>query len=544
MRYFVYMRRSSEREDRQTLALEAQQRELEEDMKRLNLTIVDWLGESRSAYKPNNRPVFDEMMRRIELGEADGILVWHLSRLSRNPVDGGRLIYFMDEGYIKEIRTHTNAYTNSADNKFILAIEFGMSKKSSDDTADYMVRDAKSKLLKGEWVGMAPVGYLNIDKDGKIAGKFYDHAKQTMLLAFGRALKRVEQDPIIGPLMRAFFSWYLLEPRTLRQGADYINRLGIKSSRFKGKFSTSMVERILRNPFYAGLMRYEGELYPGGHDPIITYREFCDIQAFLSGKSHPVLVHHEFVYRGLVQCGECGCAIVGVRKKKPSGKEYEYYTCSKRRAPCGQRPMKPDGINEQVHRFLRDVSIDERVWRLCKQLVKLYFEQHTEQQINIAEQWGRDLALIERKLGNLLDAQISDLISKDDYIAKKNLLLAERVHIEQKIREGGDNARHWLLNAESFFDKAHHAFERFADPDVTIAEKKNILRDIGWNLRLTDGKLTWEYKKPFDVLAERAMTLSTVGTHELGQDKKKNTSLEREVLFWRDGRDSNPQPLP
>lgn len=544
MRYFIYLRRSSDREDKQALSLDAQKRELTEYAARHHLGVVDSFEESRSAYKPNNRPAFDEMLRRMELGEADAILVWHISRLSRNPLDGGRLIWFMDEGYVKEIRTPNNVFGSSADNKFILAIEFGMSKKSSDDTSDYVTRDAKSKLLKGEWSGMAPAGYLNIDANGRIAGKFYDHDKQSLLMSLGRPLRRIEKDPTTAPLLRDFFEWYLADSRTLKQSAEYINQLGIKSARYKVKFTTSMVERILRNPFYTGQMRYEGELFPGIHDPILSSKEFKIIQEHLTGRAHPVLVKHDYVYRGLVRCDECGCAIVGVHKKKPSGKEYEYYTCSKRRGPCGQRPLKPTDIDAQVHDRLRNVYIDQRVWELCRKLLKLHFGEQIGKQATLSEKWANDLAVIDRRLGNLLDAHVDETISKQDYISKKNELLSERANIEERLRDGGKNTHHWLLDAEDFFDKARHAYSRFADPTVTLPVKKLILRDIGWNLRLNNGILIWHYKKPFDVLATRVLDFKTVGTPVLGEDKKKTTSLEGEVAFWRDGRDSNPQLLP
>ena len=53
--------------------------------------------ENQSAYKAG-RPQFNAMLARLEKGEAEGILTYHLTRLARNSYDGGRLIYMMDEG--------------------------------------------------------------------------------------------------------------------------------------------------------------------------------------------------------------------------------------------------------------------------------------------------------------------------------------------------------------------------------------------------------------------------------------------------------------
>ena len=543
MKYFIYVRRSCEREDRQTLSIDAQLRTLNELAKREELEIVDTIVESQSAYKPG-RPEFNKVLERIELGQAQGLLVYQPSRLARNAVDGGRLIYMMDEKKLLEIRSPGTRYTNSGNDKFFLQMEFGMAKKSSDDTSEYMKRDARSKLLKGEWTGMAVIGYLNIDSNGKIAGNFYDHEKQTLLMDVGRPLRRIEIDPIVGTLIRRFFDWYLAENHTLAESVKFINDMGIRSPRFKGKFSKSMVERILRNPFYTGQMRYEGELFPGNHDAMLSVQEFEEIQRRLSLKKHQKLVKQEFVYRGLVKCAECGCSIVGIRKIKPTGKLYEYYTCSKRRGSCSQAPLKPESIDWQVEERLQSVSIDERVWKLCKELLKLHYGQQIEGQVHLREKWEKDMQSIDRRLGKLLDGYVDETIDKESYSAKKNELLRDKRSLEEKLQDGSESTKHWLLDAEEFFDKAHYAYERFADPSSPLEVRQGVLKSIGWNLRLSNGNLEWDYKKPFDILAQRQTVPVAVGTRQFRQDKKKNASAYAEATFWRAGRDSNPRSSP
>ncbi|MAF20809.1 MAG: hypothetical protein CMI55_03960, partial [Parcubacteria group bacterium] len=81
-KYFLYIRKSTDEDDRQVLSLEAQEVELNEFATREHLHIVDTFRESQTAKEPG-RPIFNNMLDRIEKGEADGILAWHPDRLAR-----------------------------------------------------------------------------------------------------------------------------------------------------------------------------------------------------------------------------------------------------------------------------------------------------------------------------------------------------------------------------------------------------------------------------------------------------------------------------
>ncbi|HOX10360.1 MAG TPA: recombinase family protein, partial [Candidatus Moranbacteria bacterium] len=91
IKYFLYARKSSENEDRQVQSIDDQVNRLKQLARDLNLDIKKIYTEAKSAKKPNNRPIFDEMMERIENGEANGILCWQINRLSRNPIDSGKI---------------------------------------------------------------------------------------------------------------------------------------------------------------------------------------------------------------------------------------------------------------------------------------------------------------------------------------------------------------------------------------------------------------------------------------------------------------------
>ena len=91
MKYFLYARKSTDEDDKQLLSIEAQLEELREHAAREKLEVVCEFVEKMTAKEPG-RPIFNDMLRRVEKGEADALLAWHPDRLARNSVDGGKII--------------------------------------------------------------------------------------------------------------------------------------------------------------------------------------------------------------------------------------------------------------------------------------------------------------------------------------------------------------------------------------------------------------------------------------------------------------------
>ena len=75
-KFFLYARKSTDVEDKQVLSIEAQITELRAFAKQNNLNVIDTFIEKQSAKIPG-RPIFGEMIKRIEKDEANGILTWH-----------------------------------------------------------------------------------------------------------------------------------------------------------------------------------------------------------------------------------------------------------------------------------------------------------------------------------------------------------------------------------------------------------------------------------------------------------------------------------
>jgi len=159
-KFFLYASKSTDVEDKQMRSIEDQIAELRAFAKQENLNIVDIFIEKQSAKIPG-RPIFGEMLKRIENGEADGILSWHADRLARNSVDGGRIIYLLDTEKLASLKFPTLWFENTPQGKFMLNIVFGQSKYYVDSLSENTKRGLRQKVKRGEYPGPAPIGYIN-----------------------------------------------------------------------------------------------------------------------------------------------------------------------------------------------------------------------------------------------------------------------------------------------------------------------------------------------------------------------------------------------
>ena len=103
-------------------------------------------------------------------------------------------------------------------------------------------------------------------------------------------------------------------------------------------FTTSSVRIILHNPFYAGKVKYRGELLPGTHEPLVGQELFDLIQTTLkrnSGRSETLNPSpaRQYLLKGLVRCAYCGMPM-RAQTYKNGQRYYREHKASRSHAVC------------------------------------------------------------------------------------------------------------------------------------------------------------------------------------------------------------------
>lgn len=555
-RVIIYCRKSAKpknsqerMEEKQILSLESQEKELKAYASERGFKVIKLFKENESAYK-TGRPLFNEMMRLLEEGKADSILVWHLTRISRNTYDGGKVIYLLDEGILKNIITPQKQYRNTGDDKFILSIELAMAKKSSDDTSSFVKRDTLAKAERGEFPGKAPLGYLNINKEGLIAGRQYESGKQITLENLRRPLKRIEIDPIEGDLVKRVFIEASKGTYTLDHLCDFAYEIGIRANRSGNKLVRASLKRMLRNPFYYGAFLWEGKLYTQNikHEALISKELFQQVQDALDGKSFKQKTKFNYKFSNTMICGECESTISTQLQKGIKYYHCNHYRARKRNETCSQKTYYDEAtIESKIIDLLKTVEIPIEFIEWGKSVIR---DNHKDE-IEVYEKqrlaYQSELNKTKKKLSNLFQLKISPqnenglLLSDEEYLTEKQSLQQEVQDLEEKLNDTHHNENDWLNRCEEFFDYTSRLRENFKQS--TTEGKRLILNSIG-KIVLNNGELAFQLEEPYLYAAE--IVSATTSFLEISEPKKglqidDNPSLEPILDKWRDGRELNPR---
>ena len=436
IQYGIYVRKSSDSEDRQVQSLVRQTNDLQSVIDREGLHIAcPPFQESQSAFKIG-RPVFQKLIQRTINGEISGWVCWHSNRLSRNPVDAGMVIHLMDLGHLKEIRTFSRVYTNSPADKLMLAFEFGISKNDSEEKSVIVKSGMRRRYERGYPSGHPPVGFM----------------LELSATGLEKSYWQVDQDRL--PLIRKVFRKFLLGNDSLSTITVYARKIGLQTlerrNQKRGYLQRSSIHRMLRNPVYAGFFPgSEGLVYPleKSLPRVVTEDEFERIGTILgdryvssiretrvyafSGlikgpggadlgvdpKFHLVCdCFKKFCYLNRERCPYCGADIS--KLKHPRYRSYRYYF-SKRSKRGASRWIR--AIEEKKIRGLLIDHIRTNI-HLPKELLRWSLDFIQELQDDVLrdrrrESQNRSMQLkdIEGKRRRLNDLRIDGAISKKDY---------------------------------------------------------------------------------------------------------------------------------
>lgn len=402
MRIALYARKSTESVERQIQSLDDQIAALTALAAKEGLTIHETFVESRSAKAPDTRPEFKRMVDMVEAGRIDAILTWNVNRLARNPVDGGRMQYLLQQGKLKYIRTVEKTYLPE-DSAILLSIETGSATDYVRNLSRDVRRGMESRAQAGWLTTRAPIGYRN-----------------------NPLTHEIETDPDRFPILRRGWEMLIAGGCTVQEVHREMLRLGltIATGKARGRpTSPTFLYSVFANPFYAGRFSFRGEYRKGKHVPMVTEAEFETVRFRLGKPLDRRVRKHDFAFSGLLRCGACGCQIVAdrrVKRYRRTGREvaYVYYHCTGARG-CSKRGVSEEALLAEFLKAFESITLRPDFVEWAKDEVRRRSDVEAGLMADGDVQRQGHAERERKRLSRLGDMMLDGEIDREDYEAMK-----------------------------------------------------------------------------------------------------------------------------
>lgn len=468
---FGYIRVSTAKQGEHGVSLQEQRDAILRYAEKNQIAIAEWFEERETAAK-RGRPVFNDMLRRLRHGNAQGVILHKIDRGARNLKDWADLVDLFDGGITvhcanEGLDLRSRGGRLSADIQAVVAADYIRNLREETRKGMY------GRLKQGLYPLPAPVGYLDRGK-----------------------AKAKEPDPVMGPLVRKAFELYGTGRHTLATLGAELHRLGLRNTR-GGRVSRTGLSTLFNNPFYLGLIRLKRtqETFPGIHEPLVSKYLFDRVQAALRGNYNARSQRHDFLFRRLLSCAHCGYSLIGERQKG-----HTYYRCQTR--TCPTTCVREEAVDRAMRSAVEPLRFTEKE--------KAYFSGKI---VQMRKDWGTRrgeeiksvnlrLGQLQDRLSRLTDAFLDGVLEKPLFEERKTALLLERAGLQNNLAEFQGNGPSIPDHLAKFLELAGTA--SFLYETAISEEKRDLVRIVTSNRRVDGKNVELTLSNPFREVANRS----------------------------------------
>jgi site-specific DNA recombinase len=296
--------------------------------------------EDRQSGATLKRPGLQQALELARERRIDLLLVYRVDRLSRKVRQLAQLAEELD-GYGVVLRSATEPFdTGSAAGRMMLQMLAVFAEFEHATIVDRVTAGIEHRAKEGRWAtGRLPFGYRRDEQ------------------------KQVVPDEREAAVVRRIFELYA----SGRLGTAAIARkLAAEQAPSPPRgWQPAVVQWLLQNDAYLGKVHWRGQSYPGLHEPLVDELSFARAQRLLRERGDDCAKRRsnpsDYLLSGLLRCGRCRRAYVGM-SAKGNGGQYHYYACSGRqklgRGGCDGERIPRDKLEEVVLRQLAGLSRD------------------------------------------------------------------------------------------------------------------------------------------------------------------------------------------
>lgn len=472
-----YVRVSSAEQEKEGFSIPAQQDLLKDFAEKNNIEIVKEFLEAETA-KDAGRHKFKEMLQYLKKNkDVTTILVEKTDRLYRNFTDyveldvdkTGYTVCLVKEGTIL-------TPTSSSHEKLVHGLKVLLSKNFIDNLQEETQKGRLKKVKEGYFISYPPYGYQKINKNDSVF-----HPQQS------KFVKRA-------------FELYAEGNISLKNLAKKLYDEGFIYTPSHPKISTGHLGKMLANESYIGFIRHKGKLYKGKHPSIVSKQLFQKAQrAFKKDGKPDTRCGHIFLYKGMMKCAECGCAITSEIKRN----KWIYYHCTGNAPqPCSQKKqyIKQEEIDLQVDEAIKRVVIDDK---LADYINSLLEESYKDMQVDTQDKhdyYVTEIKKMNTRKDKLLDMYMDGDISKDVWAKKTQDLDKQKALLENQLKSMKQSSEQFIDNGKNIIEVSKQVYNLYKQQ--TAEEKRRLLNVMFDSMTIENRTVKYTYKKPFCYFAK------------------------------------------
>ena len=464
----LYARVSSKDQEQEGFSIPAQLKLLRDYASKNALQILSEFVDVETA-KKTGRKQFGEMVRFIrQNSNCRTIIVEKTDRLYRNFSDYVTLEELEVEIHLPKEGQVISKAARSQD-KLLHGIQLVIAKNYIENLREEVRKGMREKAEQGIYPSRPPLGY----KNNKV-----EHT--------------IETDSPKIPITRRIFELYGSGNHSLSSVRSVVKQ------EFGPVFPNGYLVKLLKNPFYVGQFYWEGKLYSGTHDPIISRDLFEQVQGVFRGHNRPKQKKHQFAFGGLLRCAYDDCMVTAEIKKN----RYTYYHCTGYRGKCELPYFREEELGNRLGGILKNIHIPDDVFASLKDSL-LHDKGRAEAQAKtererLTQRLTQVRGRLERAYADKLDGRISEGFWEARSVSwnqeEQQILLALQGLEQQSPDRTFDGIR--ILELAN---KAYFLYLR-----QPAAEKAKLLRIVLSNCLVDTASVYPTYRKPFDLIFERA----------------------------------------
>ena len=306
-----------------------------------NITIFKVYSDPGFTGANLNRPALQELLEDVKQEKIDLVISYKIDRLTRSPKDFYHFVEIFDRHEVNFISVTERFDTSTPSGRLLrnIMLTFAQFERelTSERTRDKLLERAQKGLWNG---GIVPFGYKSENK-------------------------KLVMHEVESKTVKAIFENYLLTKSLISIYED-LKTKGIIYRNNK-PFSKTALSYILRNPVYAGQVKYAGKFSQGIHEPIISEEVFALAQDIHKDRKRIMKVYKDFALAGLIQCKECNSIMTPCHINKRKGrklKRYYYYRCTdtfhQDWQSCTTKQVSANRLEDYIFSNLERISLDKQ----------------------------------------------------------------------------------------------------------------------------------------------------------------------------------------